>query len=90
MTCGDCAECIPSFPGGICNKTNGYVHMNMDACVHFKEPPEKEKTVTQIIEEVSREMCMYYCKYLIDWDKEKNGPKIGDKTCLKCPLSRLY
>ena len=46
--------------------------------------------VTQIIEEVCRDMCTFYCKWPDLWDEEKEGMELCESDhCKECPLNRL-
>ena len=51
----------------------------------------KEKTVSQIIEEVKTEICDKYCRYptMYDMDDEDQYNEMIEKVCSNCPLDRL-
>ncbi len=53
----------------------------------------KEKTVSEIIEEVKTEICDKYCKYSdINYTREYSDEeydKMMEKICANCPLDRL-
>ena len=48
----------------------------------------KEKSVTDIIEEVRDEMCTHYCKWPEKWDSSQ-GEICDSEMCNNCPLNRL-
>lgn len=55
------------------------------------EEKEKKQTVTQIIDEVTEEMCDKYCKYPGEWDPdEHDGMELFEsEICANCPMMRL-
>lgn len=54
---------------------------------------DKEKTVSEIIEEVKTEICDNYCKYPAIYDtredSSENYDEMMEKICANCPLDRL-
>ena len=46
----------------------------------------EEKKVSDILEEVSNEMCDGYCKYPDQYD---NDYMLHEERCSKCPLNKL-
>lgn len=52
---------------------------------------EKEKKVTEILEEVADVFCNEYCKYPHIWDEEKEGCELSDSERCRnlCPMNRL-
>ena len=48
----------------------------------------KEKTITDILEDVSKDICDNYCKYPDIYQKEEEEYKLYEH-CDKCPLNRL-
>lgn len=51
---------------------------------------EKEKTISQQFEDITREMCEKYCKWPDLWDEEKEGVELCDSEhCKNCPLNKL-
>lgn len=55
------------------------------------EEKEKKQTVTQIIGEVTEEMCDKYCRYPGEWNPdEHDGMELFEsEICANCPLQRL-
>lgn len=49
----------------------------------------KDKTISQIIEEVTSEICDHYCKYMRNNCLEEELVEILDKYCSNCPLNKL-
>lgn len=49
------------------------------------------KTIPQIIEEVSAEICDKYCKYPNEWKPEDHDGKelFESDICANCPLMKL-
>lgn len=50
---------------------------------------EKQKTITQQIEDIVTDICNNYCKYPGTWAEEKNGPLCESDVCVNCPLSLM-
>lgn len=51
---------------------------------------EKEKTISQQFEDITREMCEKYCKWPDLWDEEKEGVELCESEhCKNCPLNKL-
>jgi len=53
-----------------------------------------EKTVTELLEEITQEFCMDYCKYPGICEAEKKNPDEAEKLlyetyCKKCPFNKL-
>ena len=49
----------------------------------------KEKTISQLMEEVANEFCDNYCKYQAEYSSEKEFEEILDTHCSICPLRKL-
>lgn len=49
----------------------------------------KEKTISQLLEEVANEICDNYCKYPAEYNSKKEFEELLDTHCLNCPLSKL-
>ena len=49
----------------------------------------KEKTISQLLEEVANEICDNYCKYPAECSSEKEFEELLDTHCLNCQLSKL-
>lgn len=49
----------------------------------------KEKTISQLLEEVANEICNNYCKYMRENCSDEEFDKILDKHCSNCPLNKL-
>ena len=49
----------------------------------------KDKTISQIIEEVASEICDHYCKYMHGSYLEEELDEVLDKHCSNCPLNKL-
>lgn len=54
----------------------------------------KEKSVTELLEDIAQEICDRFCKYPEIAKTEVGDPDLADdflydKYCAKCPLSRL-
>lgn len=48
------------------------------------------KTIPQILEEVTEQICSRYCKWPELWDEEAEGIELSDsEICANCPLNRL-
>lgn len=68
--------------------------INIPPMPNVKKPKEQEpKTITQILEDVSNEMCESYCKYTHmepPEGKDENWLTEDDESpCIMCPLNRL-
>ena len=51
---------------------------------------ERQKSISEILEEVKEQMCDDYCRYPRDWDEEGEGMElIYSDICTNCPLNRL-
>lgn len=50
---------------------------------------EHEKSITEILYEVTEEICNHYCKYPDIWDEETQGELCESDICSNCPLNRL-
>lgn len=51
---------------------------------------QKLKSIPQILEEVTEEMCSKYCKWPEQWDDEAQGMDLSESDiCANCPLNRL-
>lgn len=62
----------------------------MDEEINEEDDMEKEKTISEIIEEVKTDICMNYCKYPGARDEEKMGIELPEsEICKNCPLDRL-
>lgn len=49
-----------------------------------------EKSIAEIISEVSDDICNNYCKYPETYDEEKEGVELCEsEICQNCPLNRL-
>lgn len=49
----------------------------------------KEKTISQLLEEVANEICDHYCKYMHGSYLEEELDEVLDKHCSICPLNKL-
>lgn len=49
----------------------------------------KDKTISQIIEEVASEICDHYCKYMHGNYLEEELDEVLNKYCSNCPLNKL-
>lgn len=49
----------------------------------------KEKTISQLLEEVATEICDNYCKYSVEHSSEKEFEEYLDTHCSICPLNKL-
>ena len=52
----------------------------------------KEKTISQILEDVRKELCMNYCKYPEQYEKEHGSnaeTRLLAEKCFKCPTCKL-
>jgi len=47
------------------------------------------KSVSEIIHEVTEDICNHYCKYPDTWDEETQGDLFDSEICQNCPLNRL-
>ena len=46
--------------------------------------------ISQILDDIAKEMCDNYCKYPNEWDAEKEGQELCDSDiCANCPLNRF-
>lgn len=51
---------------------------------------EKQKTITQQIEDIVTDICNNYCKYPDTWDEDREGCELSEsEICANCPLGRL-
>ena len=51
---------------------------------------ERQKTVTEQIEEIKDDICNNYCKWPDVWDEEAEGCDLTESDyCRDCPLNRL-
>ena len=51
---------------------------------------ERGKSITEILNEISEDICNNYCKYPEQWDEEKEGCELCESDiCMNCPLSLL-
>lgn len=50
---------------------------------------DKEKSITDQLEEIRDQMCNNYCHYPYIWDEDKDGELCESEVCAECPLSRL-
>ena len=51
---------------------------------------ERQKMVTEQIEEIKDDICNNYCKWPYVWDEEKEGCELSESEhCQNCPLNRL-
>jgi len=55
-----------------------------------RECKEHGKSIVDILNETTEDICNNYCKYPSIWDEEKEGVELCEsKICLNCPLNRL-
>lgn len=54
----------------------------------MKQKQKKDKTISQILIEVTEEMCSKYCRYPLTWD-QRDGELCDSDICANCPLNRL-
>lgn len=51
---------------------------------------KEKKSVTEILREISEEVCDHYCKYTDIWDAESEGRELFEsEICKNCPMGRL-
>lgn len=51
---------------------------------------ERQKSISEILEEVKEQICEDYCRYPRDWDEIEEGMELIDSDiCINCPLGRL-
>lgn len=50
---------------------------------------DKEKSITDQLEEIRDQMCNNYCHYPFIWDEDQDGELCESEYCQNCPLSRL-
>lgn len=51
---------------------------------------QHDKSITEILQEVTEDICNNYCKYPDTWDEEKEGCELCESDiCNNCPLNRL-
>ena len=51
---------------------------------------ERQKTVTEPIEEIKNDICNNYCKWPDVWDEEAEGCDLSESDhCRECPFNRL-
>lgn len=49
-----------------------------------------DKSLIQIVDEVTSEICDKYCKYPELWDEEEEGCELCESNiCKECPLRKL-
>lgn len=54
-----------------------------------KQEDNANKSVSEIIHEVTEDICNHYCKYPDTWDEETQGDLFDSEICQNCPLNRL-
>lgn len=51
---------------------------------------EKQKSISEQIEDIKVEICDKYCHWAYVWNEEKEGIELCDSEhCRNCPLNRL-
>lgn len=50
----------------------------------------KEKTISQLLEEVANEICDHYCKYPMLYTSDNESVELlVEEHCAECPLNRI-